>query len=83
MPKKIPKIEPYQTTDITFAASLVCLGKHFMTAQENPERWGQSSFVFENDGTIDNLFSEYVNGKLRVDPNDLTHHIRNLKAAMR
>lgn len=74
--------EPFETTDITFAASLVSLGYKLIDTAEG-DRYGQAVFVFKNDGTIDDLLNDFLNGELKVDPNALMNHVRNLKSAIK
>jgi len=81
-PRRKTSNYPYETTDITFAASLISLGKHMKDVQPRGIR-DEVVFVFDDDGDIQDYFEQYMNGEMRIDPNSLKHHERMLKAAAR
>ena len=76
-PKK--KTNDFYTNDITFASALLCMGKKLLRSQPREDRPYEREFYFEEDGTLKDHLSDFLNGEMRVDPNLLQHHIRTLK----
>ena len=73
--------KPFRTSDISFAAALLCLGKKLVDTEE--VGYGKSEFLFANDGKFEDLYSDFINGNLKVDPQQLTNHIRALKGMVK
>ena len=67
----------YKTTDFDFASLLYCMDKKF----KNLENLGvKKVFVFDDDGTIDEIRLKYVRKELKIEPKKLWNSIRAMKS---
>lgn len=71
----------FMTNDITFAAGLLCVGKKLVKSQPREDRPYEREFFYDDDGTLEEWRSMFLNGEMRVDPNLLMHNIRTLKSS--
>lgn len=68
-----------ETTSLPFAAALMTLGKTCAGAKKHSKKDWLRVFMFEDDGTIDDLQTEFTNRQLTVEPQAYWENVRNLK----
>jgi len=72
------EIKEKRVRDIMLASFLKAIGKEYIGNEREPD--GKLSFIFEDDGDIDNKIDEYINGIAVINVSDFVQAYRNFKS---